>query len=131
MLSKHLVRELSSSKQLSTDHLLMIHFYYFNQRILLKNLKIISRKKQNKIKTNKKFNLNWGKRFPVLSLYNNQPKKKSATSIHGKPTFSGVFTNFKIFILHICRNVSRVKLPFVVILDYAPIARTSLGKLNF
>ena len=73
---------------------LMIHFYSFEQRMMLKSLKIIS---ANKIKT--KFTLEIEKNglLSFLDITITHENNKFV-SVYRKPTFSGVFTNFESFI---------------------------------
>ena len=71
----------------------MIHFYYFDQRITLRNLKIIS---INSIKFTSEIEENGLLSF--LDIKISRENNKFVTSVYRKPTFSGVFTNFESFI---------------------------------
>ena len=55
---------------------------------------------------------------------------KFITSVYSKPTVSGVFTNFENFIPDMRKRGLNETL-LRISLDYAPITRTSIGKLKF
>ena len=55
---------------------------------------------------------------------------KFVTSVYGKPTVTGVFTNFENFIPDM-RKRGLIETLLRISLDYAPITRTFIGKLKF
>ena len=83
------------SNQLFIDGLFMIHFYYFDQRITLKNLEIIS---INNVKTKFTSEIKENGSLSFLDIKISHENNKFVTSVYPKPTFSGVFTNFESFI---------------------------------
>ena len=83
------------SNQLFIDSLLMIHFHYFDQRIKLRNLEIIS---INNIKTKFTSEIEENGSLSILDIKISCENNKFGTSVYRKPTFSGVFTNFESFI---------------------------------
>ena len=83
------------SNQLFIDDLLMIHFHYFDQRITLRNLQIIS---INNRKTKFTSEIEEIGSLSFLDIKISRENNKFVTSVYRKPTFSGVFTNFESFI---------------------------------
>ena len=73
----------------------MIHFYYFNQRITLRNLDIIS---TNNIKTKFTSEIEENGSLSFLDIKISYENNKFMTSVYRKSTFCAVFTNFESFI---------------------------------
>ena len=84
------------SSQLFIHGLLMIHFYYFDQRITLGNLDIISINNIKNIKFTSEIEENGLLSF--LDIKISRENNKFVISVYRKPTFSGVFINFESFI---------------------------------
>ena len=61
--------------------------------------------------------------FPNITI--TSENNKLETLVYWKPTFSSVFTNFESFIPEIRKPC------FIEVLDYAPVTKTFIGKLNF
>ena len=73
----------------------MIHFCYFDQRITLRNLEIIS---INNTKTKFMSEIEENGLLSFLDVKISRENNKFVTSVYRKPTFTGVFTNFESFI---------------------------------
>ena len=73
----------------------MIHFYYFNQRITLRNLDIIS---TNNIKTKFTSEIEENGSLSFLDIKISHENNKFMTSVYRKSTFCAVFTKFGSFI---------------------------------
>ena len=77
------------SNQLFIDCLLMIHFYYFEQGIIIN-------KQHKNIKFTSEIEENGSLSFLYIKI--SRGNNKFVTSVYHKPTFSGVFTNFESFL---------------------------------
>ena len=83
------------SNQLFTEDSLMIHFYIFEQKIMLKSLEIIS---TSNIKTKFTSEIEENGSLSFLDITITRENNKFVTSVYRKPTFSGIFTNFESFV---------------------------------
>ena len=87
------------SNQLFIDGLLIIHFYYFDQRITLRNY---LNKQHKNIKFTSEIEENGSLSF--LDIKISRENNKFVTSLYRKPTFTGVLTNFESFISDIYKR---------------------------
>ena len=82
-------------KAFFTEDSLMMHFYSFRQRIMLKSLKIIS---TNNIKTKYMSEIEENSSLSFLDITITHENNKFLTSVYRKHRFSGSFTKVESFI---------------------------------
>ena len=88
--------------QMFTDNLLITHIHYFNHKIRLRKIEIISINKMKK----KKFTSEIEKNGLLSFLDIKTSCKKFVPSVYFKPIFCGIFKKFKSFIPQIYKSGS-------------------------